>query len=70
MHYIKTTGNYLHELRNMVAQYGDWFTEGDVKEVADLKLGQGGIILSGLKKQPYFVTNRIIFLSAQQFVLT
>lgn len=47
---LKATGDYLHEIGNMAAQYGDWFTKGDIKEVSDLKLGQGGIISSGLKK--------------------
>ncbi len=51
---IKTTGDYLHEAGNMVAQLADWFTAGDVKEAQDLKPGQGGIISSGLKKMAVY----------------
>lgn len=47
---LKTAGDYLHEVGNMVAQYGDWLTKEDIKEVGDLKRGEGGIISSGLKK--------------------
>ncbi|MFE3847017.1 FAD-dependent oxidoreductase [Flavobacterium sp. LB3P45] len=47
---LKTTADYLHEVGNMVAQYGDWFTPEDIKEIGDLKLGEGGIISFGLKK--------------------
>jgi len=47
---LKTAGDYLHEAGNMVAQYADWVTKGDVKDVDELKPGQGGIISSGLKK--------------------
>jgi len=47
---IKTAGDYLHEAGNMVAQYADWVTKGDVKDADELKPGQGGIISSGLKK--------------------
>ena len=47
---IKTAGNYLHEAGNMVAQYADWITAGDIKDANDLKPGQGGIISSGMKK--------------------
>lgn len=47
---LKTTADYLHEVGNMVAQYSDWFTPEDIKEIGDLKLGEGGIISFGLKK--------------------
>ncbi|MCY7408638.1 MAG: FAD-dependent oxidoreductase [Chitinophagales bacterium] len=47
---IKTAGDYLHEAGNMVAQYADWITKGDVNHIEDLKPGQGGIISSGIKK--------------------
>ena len=47
---IKTAGDYLHEAGNMVAQYADWITAGDIKDANDLKPGQGGIISSGIKK--------------------
>ena len=47
---FKTAGDYLHEVGNMVAQYADWLTKGDLKDADELKLGQGGIISSGIKK--------------------
>jgi glycine/D-amino acid oxidase-like deaminating enzyme/nitrite reductase/ring-hydroxylating ferredoxin subunit len=47
---LKTTGDYLREVGNMVAQFADWFTPGQIKELSDLKAGEGGIISSGLKK--------------------
>ncbi len=47
---FKTAGDYLHEVGNMVAQYADWVTKGDVKDADELKPGQGGIIFSGIKK--------------------
>jgi glycine/D-amino acid oxidase-like deaminating enzyme/nitrite reductase/ring-hydroxylating ferredoxin subunit len=47
---FKTAGDYLHEVGNMVVQYADLITKGDVKDADELKLGQGGIISPGLKK--------------------
>ena len=47
---LKATGDYLSEVGNMIAQFGDWFTPENIKEIDDLKLGEGGIISSGLKK--------------------
>ena len=47
---LKTAGDYLQEVGNMILQYGDWLTKEDIKEVGDLKPGEGGIISSGLKK--------------------
>ena len=47
---LKTTGEYLEEVGNMVAQYGDWFSGTDTNKVEDLKPGEGGIISSGFKK--------------------
>ncbi len=47
---MKTAGDYLQEAGNMVAQYADWLTPGDVEDADELKPGQGGIISSGLKK--------------------
>jgi len=47
---LKTTGDYLHEAGNMVVQYADWITKGDVKDADELKPGQGGIISSGINK--------------------
>ena len=47
---LKTTGDYLQEVGNMVAQYADWFTPGDIKQAEELKPGHGAIISSGIKK--------------------
>ena len=47
---LKTTGDYFHEVGNMVAQYADWFTPEDIKQADELKPGEGSIISSGIKK--------------------
>jgi glycine/D-amino acid oxidase-like deaminating enzyme/nitrite reductase/ring-hydroxylating ferredoxin subunit len=47
---LKTTGDYLHEVGNMVAQYADWFTDEEIKQADELKPGEGAIISSGIKK--------------------
>lgn len=47
---LKTSFDYLHEVGNMVGQFGDWFTAEDIKDAHDLKPGEGGIISVGLKK--------------------
>ncbi len=47
---LKITADYLHEVGNMVAQFADWLTTGDIEAVNDLKPGEGGVISSGLKK--------------------
>ena len=47
---LKTTSDYLHELGNMVMQYGDWLGDADIKNPEDLKPGEGGIMSSGFKK--------------------
>ena len=47
---LKTTGDYLHEVGNMVAQYVDWFTAEEIKQADELKPGEGAIISSGIKK--------------------
>ncbi len=51
---LKITGDYLHEVGNMVAQLGDWFTLEDIKHAEDLKPGQGAIISSGIRKIAVF----------------
>jgi Rieske Fe-S protein len=40
----------LHEVGNMIAQFGDWITPEHIKKLDDLKPGEGGIISFGLKK--------------------
>lgn len=47
---LSAIGDYLHEVGNMVMQYGDWLTKEDVKSTNELKIGEGGIISSGFKK--------------------
>lgn len=47
---FKTTGDYLMEIGNMIAQFGDWFTPEHLKEVSELPPGEGGILTSGIKK--------------------
>jgi glycine/D-amino acid oxidase-like deaminating enzyme/nitrite reductase/ring-hydroxylating ferredoxin subunit len=47
---LKTAHDYIHELGNMVAQFGDWFSPEQIKKIDDLKPGEGGIISFGLKK--------------------
>lgn len=47
---LKTAGDYLLEVGNMVAQYADWISPGDLEDAAELKAGEGAIISSGLKK--------------------
>jgi Rieske Fe-S protein len=47
---LKTTGDYLHEVGNMVAQYADWFTPEEIKKADELRPGEGAIISSGIKK--------------------
>ncbi len=47
---LKTTGDYLQEVGNMVAQYADWVTKEDVKDADELKPGEGGIISLGINK--------------------
>jgi Rieske Fe-S protein len=47
---LKNTGDYLQEVGNMVSQYADWVVPENLKEVTDLKPGEGGIVSIGLDK--------------------
>jgi glycine/D-amino acid oxidase-like deaminating enzyme/nitrite reductase/ring-hydroxylating ferredoxin subunit len=47
---LKSTSDYLQEVGNMVVQYGDWFGSADIKNLEELKPGEGGIMSSGFKK--------------------
>lgn len=47
---LKTVGDYLHEVANMAAQYVDWVSPADIKEVRELQPGDGGVLSAGLKK--------------------
>ena len=51
---FKSTGDYLHEVGNMVAQYADWLLPEDVKQVDELKPGEGAIISSGMQKRAIY----------------
>ena len=44
----------LGESLNMVAQFRDWFTGGDVKSADDIPPGHGAVIRSGLTKLAVF----------------
>jgi len=43
-------GDYLHEVGDMIAQYGSWLTPGDHTKIDELRPGQGAVIRDGLKK--------------------
>lgn len=47
---LSATSDYLQEVGNMVAQFGDWFSNGDRHQLSDLKAGEGAILSSGFKK--------------------
>jgi Rieske Fe-S protein len=47
---LSSTLDYLQEVGNMVVQFGDWFSNGDIHQLDELKPGEGAIISSGLKK--------------------
>lgn len=47
---LKTAVDFAKEAGNTAAQYLDWIAASDLKNVADLNHGEGGILSSGLKK--------------------
>lgn len=47
---LKVPGKYLKEVANMAAQYADWITKADIKEVDQLQVGEGAILSKGLKR--------------------
>jgi Rieske Fe-S protein len=47
---MSATGTYLSENANVVAQYTDWVTGGDVSSVDEVLPGRGAILRQGLKK--------------------
>jgi glycine/D-amino acid oxidase-like deaminating enzyme/nitrite reductase/ring-hydroxylating ferredoxin subunit len=47
---LRVAGNYIKETMSMAAQYADWLTHSDIESAKDLKMNEGGIISSGLKK--------------------
>ena len=42
--------DFIQENANVVAQYADWVTRGDVKEVSEIAPGEGRLMREGLKK--------------------
>lgn len=47
---LRSAGTYVSEALRMVGSYKEWFKQGDLKALPDLKAGSGGIYTSGLKK--------------------
>lgn len=47
---IKATGDYLKEVGNMAAQYGDYLKAGDIKSQKELENGEGAVMNIGLHK--------------------
>ena len=47
---LKTTGDFIKEVGNMASQYLDWLTASDLKSTAELLVGEGSLLSSGLKK--------------------
>lgn len=47
---LRATNAFAKETINMVAQYGDWVTKGDVEEDVLVSPGSGAIVRHGLKK--------------------
>ncbi|MBA2484554.1 MAG: FAD-dependent oxidoreductase [Nitrospira sp.] len=47
---VLAAGTFVRESLNVVAQYADWTTGGDVKAESDISHGSGAILRSGLKK--------------------
>lgn len=51
---LKAAGDFAKETANMAAQYGDWFTAGDVEKDRLVPRGSGAIVRHGLKKVAVF----------------
>jgi nitrite reductase/ring-hydroxylating ferredoxin subunit len=47
---LKLPGKYLKEMASMAAQYSDWLHKADIKDLDELKAGDGGILSVGLKR--------------------
>ena len=47
---LSALNTFAKETLNMVAQYADWFTPGDIKEDAFIPAGSGAVVRRGLKK--------------------
>lgn len=47
---LKVPGKYLKEMAAMAAQYGDYISKADIKEVDELTAGEGAILSKGMKR--------------------
>ncbi len=47
---FNTASDFLKEAGNMAMQYLDWIAASDLKNTADLKAGEGGVLDNGLQK--------------------
>lgn len=47
---LKVAPDYITENINVARQYADWLTAGDIETLEELKIGEGAVISSGLKK--------------------
>jgi Glycine/D-amino acid oxidases (deaminating) len=47
---VKVPGRYMKEIADMAAQYADWITSADIKEVESLAPGEGAIMGKGIKR--------------------
>lgn len=47
---LSAAPKFIHETLNMVAQYADWFTPGEIKKIEKLPPNEGIILREGLKK--------------------
>lgn len=47
---LKVPGKYLKEVANMAAQYADWISKADIKEIDQLHTGEGAVLSKGLKR--------------------
>ncbi len=47
---LNISGDYIREAGKMVSEYADWIWRKDIRDLAELKTGQGAILSTGLKK--------------------
>lgn len=47
---VRAAREFAGEALNMAAQYGDWFTSGDIADVADIPPGEGAVMRDGATK--------------------
>jgi glycine/D-amino acid oxidase-like deaminating enzyme/nitrite reductase/ring-hydroxylating ferredoxin subunit len=63
---LKTTDVFLEEQANVIKQYGEFFKASSVKEVSEVRPGEGAIMNNGLKKVALFrdTDNKVFAFSA------